>query len=195
MKNLISMLLDRLQFVFFVFFLIALVLLGSGKSVNYAANLSGATRLNSSHFVDKYNNSDSTLETRYVSNMDEVREFGAISPVLFVGQMTAYGPDCVGCTGKVACPPRQDVRNGNVNFNDSEYGSVRILAADSAIPCGSMIKINNLSYTNDDVYGIVLDRGGAIKGNIIDFLVASEADSDSVGRQKNVNFEIVRWGW
>lgn len=195
MKKLISLLFQRIQIVIFILVGISFIFMGSGKSVNYALNISGATYLNSSHFIDKYDNHDTTLVTRPVLNMQEVAMYGALSPVLFVGQMTAYGPDCVGCTGKVYCPPRQDVRNGNVNYNDSEYGTVSILAADYAIPCGSMIKINNLSYTNEDVYGIVLDRGGAIKGNIIDFLVPSEKDSDFIGRQRNVNFEIVRWGW
>lgn len=194
MKKLTVLLLNRLQFLVFVFIIIVIVFMGSGKQINYASNISGASSLNSSHFVMKYEEEE-LVDLRVVSNMQEVKLYGPSGRVLFVGQMTAYGPDCVGCTGKVSCPPRQDVRNGNVLFNDSEYGKVSILAADPAIPCGSMIKINNLSYTKDDVYGIVLDRGGVIKGNIIDYLVSSESNSDYVGRQRNVNFEIVRWGW
>lgn len=195
MEKLSSILFSRMQFLIFFIAILIFIFMGSSKDSSYAVNLSGASLLNSSHFVDKYDNSDTTLEAKLVNNMKEVSMYGALSPVIFIGQMTGYGPDCVGCTGKVACPPRQDVRNGNVNFSDNEYGSVSILAADPAIPCGTMIKISNLSYTDDDVYGIVLDRGGVIKGNIIDFLVVSEGASDYIGRQKNVNFEIVRWGW
>ena len=69
------------------------------------------------------------------------------------------------------------------------------MAADSRIPCGSIIKISNVTFSQEEIYGIVLDRGGAIRGNIIDFLVSSEANSYSIGRQRNVSFEIVRWGW
>jgi 3D (Asp-Asp-Asp) domain-containing protein len=107
--------------------------------------------------------------------------------------MTGYGPDCVGCTGKVYCPPRNDVRNGNIYFNDNVYGKVRIVAADHSIPCGTMVKISGGKQTSP-MMAIVLDRGGVIKGTLMDLLMASEHDSIAVGRQ-NVTYEIVRWGW
>jgi len=88
-----------------------------------------------------------------------------------------------------------DVRGGNIYYEDTTYGTVRILAADKHIPCGSIIEIKNVTFSNEPIYGIVLDRGGVIVGNIIDFLVVSEADSYSIGRQRDVNFTIVRWGW
>ena len=59
-----------------------------------------------------------------------------------------------------------------------------------------MIKISNLTFSNEPILGIVLDRGGAIKGNIIDFLVEERSEAyDDIGRQRNVIFEIIRWGW
>lgn len=195
MKKLSSTLLYRLGYIF-LFLLFALIISGgSGIKTNYAANIGNATSLQAAHFVAKYDDTEEILEVKTVSNMDEVALYGQFSPVMFIGQMTAYGPDCVGCTGKVACPPRQDVRNNNVYYQDVTYGSVRILAADKRIPCGSIIKIQNLTFSVEPVYGIVLDRGGAITGNIIDYLVASERDSSTVGRQKNIQFEIIRWGW
>ena len=75
------------------------------------------------------------------------------------------------------------------------YGKIRILAADYAIPCGTIVKITNVSFTNEPIIGIVLDRGGAIQGNIMDFLVTETDNMDVVGRQKNVHYEILRWGW
>ena len=42
---------------------------------------------------------------------------------------------------------------------------------------------------------IVLDRGGLIKGKIMDFLVGEHDDMNVVGRQRNAHYEIVRWGW
>lgn len=180
-----------------IFFLVLGLIIssGSGKRVYYATNISGATTLQAIHFETKYDNFKPELEVRSVANMDEVALYGPSSPVRFTGQMTAYGPDCEGCGGRVACPPRQDVRNNNIYFEDTDYGTVRILAADSRIPCGSIIKISNVTFSQEEIYGIVLDRGGAIRGNIIDFLVSSEANSYSIGRQRNVSFEIVRWGW
>ena len=89
----------------------------------------------------------------------------------------------------------QDVRNGNIYFEDSTYGKIRILAADYAIPCGTIVKITNVTFSQEPIIGIVLDRGGAIKGNIMDFLVTETDDMDIVGRQRGVNYEILRWGW
>lgn len=195
MKKLSFILFRRLEYVFLFIFLALIISSGCGRRTNYAANIGNATSLQAAHFVVKYDDSEEVLEVKSVANMDEVALYGPYSPVSFTGQMTGYGPDCVGCSGKVACPPRQDVRNNNIYYEDANYGSVRILAADKKIPCGSMIKIQNLTFSSEPVYGIVLDRGGVIKGNIIDFLVASEADSDAVGRQRDVYFEIIRWGW
>ena len=164
MKKLYSKLLHGIFYVVFFLFLALIIASGSGKKVNYASNISSATNLKVFHFESKYDDLNLNLNVRECSNMDEVSLYGATSPVSFVGQMTGYGPDCDGCGGRVSCPPRQDVRNGNI-------------------------------YYQDKIYGIVLDRGGVIVGNIIDFLVVSEADSYAIGRQKNVNFTVVRWGW
>ena len=197
MKKLSSVLLKKVWYVLFFLFLGFVIALGSGKKTNYAANIASATSLQAVHFVSKYDDTEGEkLEVRTVSNMNEVAEYGPLSPVVFTGQMTAYTAYCPGCIGKVACPPAQDVRNGNIYYDDSSYGAVRILAADRKIPCGSIIKISNLTFSSDPILGIVLDRGGAIKGNIIDFLVEERSEAyDEIGRQRNVMFEIIRWGW
>jgi len=195
MKKLSSTLLKRLELVILFFVLALIVFTGLGKQTNYATNIGNATSLQAVHFVAKYDNLQEELVVRSVSNMNEVATYGPESPVLFTGQMTAYGADCAGCSGRVSCPPRQDVRNNNIYYNDPDYGSVRILAADRRIPCGSIIKITGVTFSNEEIYGIVLDRGSAIVGNIIDFLVPLEKDGYSIGRQYGVSFEIVRWGW
>ena len=69
------------------------------------------------------------------------------------------------------------------------------MAADPKIPCGTIVKITNVTFQAEPIIGIVLDRGGAIKGNIMDFLVTENDNMDVVGRQKNVNYEVLRWGW
>ena len=43
--------------------------------------------------------------------------------------------------------------------------------------------------------GIVLDRGGAIVGLTMDLLYPSEKDTVIIGRQYDINFKIVRWGY
>ena len=194
MKKLITMLSKRLFVVVFILSLFMIVASGASSKTNYVANISNIKSLQAVHIVQKYDNLDEELKVRMVSNMQEAREYGEQGPISFVGQMTSYGPDCVGCNGIVACPPRLDVSD-NIYYEDSEYGTIRILAADRNIPCGSIMKISNLSFTDEEMIGIVLDRGGVIKGNIIDLLSESEAASSDVGREKNVIFEVVRWGW
>ncbi len=108
--------------------------------------------------------------------------------------MTGYSGYCTGCGGRTGCPPRQDVRNGNIYFQDQEYGKVNIVATDKKIPCGSIFEITN-STLGKKVVAIALDRGGAIKGTKLDFLVNSEEEADrKIGKQK-VTYKIVRWGW
>ena len=63
----------------------------------------------------------------------------------------------------------------------------------SKYPLYSIILIHNYKYEPDFMV-IVLDRGGAITGNKIDILVENEAKSSQLGIQKNVEFEVLRWG-
>ena len=113
----------------------------------------------------------------------------------FSGTLTGYGPDCVGCSGNLGCAPHPNVKNGNIYFEDTSYGKIRILAADASIPCGSIIKVSNYPYINGDFYGIVLDRGSAIKGLTMDLLYNSEQETRNLGRAYNINFQIERWGY
>lgn len=161
---------------------------------NLVSNINGVKSLEASYIVNSYDN-NSKIEAREVSNMKEALLYGSSMPIYFIGQMTAYNPVCVGCTGRVACQPGQDVRNGNIYYNDDNYGKIRILAADPAIPCGTLVEVTNVTFSSEPIIGIVLDRGGLIKGNIMDFLVTENDDMNVIGRQKNVRYEILRWGW
>ena len=126
-----------------------------------------------------------------VYGQDDTNNYNVLA--VYDGTVTAYGPDCVGCSGKLGCPPHQDVRNGNIYYEDKDYGKIRILASDPLIPCGSVIKVSN--YYNQEFYGIVLDRGSAIKGLTMDLLYESEMTTKNIGRQYNITFEIERWGF
>ena len=168
------------------------VAMGYNNKVITTEDISFARSIKAIHLVSKYKKEE--IKTLRATSFSEVIKFGSQMPVIFSGTMTGYGPDCEGCGGKTGCPPRQDVRNGNIYFNDQEYGKINIVATDSRIPCGSIIKIRN-STIAPEVVAIALDRGGAIKESKMDFLVASEKESaDKVGVQK-VEYEIVRWGW
>lgn len=186
---------SRFMFVGTLFGLGLILSNGNVHKTNIITNMNGVKSIEANHIITKYDNRNQALQVREVSNMQEAALYGPDMPISFTGQMTAYNPICVGCTGKVYCPPRQDVTKGNIYFEDSTYGSIRILAADYAIPCGTIVKITNVSFSSEPIIGIVLDRGGAIKGNIMDFLVTETDDMNIVGRQRNVHYEILRWGW
>lgn len=123
----------------------------------------------------------------------EIIEIGPIES--FGGQITGYGPDCVGCSGKVGCSPYQNVKNGNIYFEDEKYGKIRIVAADKRISCGSIVVISNYIFEEEPIIAIVLDRGGAITGNKMDLLYNAESETVVVGRQYNIQFDILRQGW
>lgn len=195
MKKYYKAMINRTIFVAVCFFALLLISCGNTKNTNTVLNINGVRSLEAIHIESKYSNKDQVLAVMPVNNMEEAAVYGPTTPISFTGQMTAYKPNCIGCTGKVSCPPRQNVRNGNIYFQDVTYGTVRILAADPAIPCGTIVQITNVSFSADPILGIVLDRGSAIKGNIMDFLVSEVDSTDTVGRQRNVHYEVIRWGW
>ena len=195
MKKFYKVMISRTFLVIVLFGLLCVISSGNVKKTNVVSNMNGVRSIEAIHMVMKYDNREKKLEIRPVNDMAEAREYGPVMPISFEGQMTAYKATCVGCTGKVSCPPRQDVRNDNIYYEDSEYGSIRILAADPNIPCGTIVQITNVTFSSEPIIGIVLDRGGAIKGNIMDFLVGENDDMDVVGRQRGVHYEVMRWGW
>lgn len=113
----------------------------------------------------------------------------------FYGTMTGYGPDCAGCGGKTGCQPRQDVRNGNIYYNDVNYGKLRIVAADSDIACGTIVRITASRLYSESFIAIVLDRGGAITGKKFDLLFESNKVAMQASFQRNVKYEVLRYGW
>ncbi len=195
MKKFYKAMFYRMMIVVTCFFSLFLIASGNSKKTNTVSNINGVKSIEAIHIVSKYNNQDQHLDIMKVNSIQEIQLYGPSTPISFTGQMTAYKANCPGCSGKVSCPPRQDVRNGNIYFNDSTYGTVRILAADSSIPCGTIVQFSNVTFTSDPVIGIVLDRGSAIQGTIIDFLVSDMDNMDAIGRQQNVHYEILRWGW
>ena len=104
----------------------------------------------------------------------------------FTASVTAYLADCPGCSGRVACNGR-DVRQ-NINFNDSTFGSVRIVAAGHQFPCGTIMDIEGIGLA------VVLDRGSSVTGNVLDVLMGSGSNPWQFGRQ-SLYTQVVRLGW
>ena len=171
--------------------LIVFIVISGNKSYSISTtNTNGVKSVQSSQIIHQYE----TLKT--VTSTTDIKRFGPYIRLQFKGTLTGYGPDCEGCGGHVGCYPNQDVRNGNIYYKDKKYGKVRILAADRSIPCGSIIRIDNFIFNNNEsLYGIVLDRGSAIVGLTMDLLYPSEADTEVIGRNYNIIFTIERWGW
>ena len=109
---------------------------------------------------------------------------------VLIGKMSGYGPDCYGCSGYLASGVY--VGDGNVYYNDSEYGQVRIVAGDKKYKFGTIVRIN------DSVLAIVLDRGGSIgigKKFLFDLLYVTEAEANINGISYETKFEILRNGF
>lgn len=99
-------------------------------------------------------------------------------------QVTAYGADCNGCSGITATGV--DVRN------TTTYQGMRVIATDpNVIPLYSIVNVDVVGGIS--FKAIALDTGGAIKGNIIDYLMGSERETISFGRQK-ATITILREG-
>lgn len=135
----------------------------------------------------------------------EVVEIGTGPQAEYVGMLTGYGPDCVGCSkvGNVACMTRENNKHSLINdgiyYNDIEYGQVRIISADHRLfPCGTIMEIQNNNF--EKTLAIVLDTGSGMrnayeKGRIlIDLAFATESQTSGV-TNRNTNFTVKRYGW
>ena len=135
--------------------------------------------------------------------VDKIIQYGGIlEGTTFTGRLTLYGGDCTGCGGTsssgVKLSPTSGVNNTNspyLYYNGKKY---YCLAADRSIPFGTVIKISNHNLnTEGTIYGIVVDRGGAIKGNKIDIFNGSEGSGNKYfggGTSYNTKFEVVSLG-
>ena len=93
---------------------------------------------------------------------------------------TFFTANCRGCTGVTA--------NGtNVKRSITRDG-YRVIAADRSIPFGTKMRITLEDGTI--INGIVDDRGGKIRGKLLDILVASYDEAIRLGRQK-VTVQII----
>lgn len=174
----------------YVFVLLLIVVSGNNREKIITSNVNTVKSIQSSRIYHEKE------IIKVVNNTSDIKKFGSNYKVEFTGTLTGYGPDCKGCTGVVYCAPHPNVQNNNIYYDDKEYGTIRILAADYSIPCGSIIKISNYKFNNyKDFYGIVLDRGSTIVGLTMDLLYESEDDTIVVGRNYNIKFSIERWGW
>ena len=184
-------------FVIMIFGLGFVVLSGNSRKVITTSNINSVKSLQAVHIVNKYNSikeAEKKVEIPFFESFYDAISVASTSPVAFNGKLTAYGPDCPGCSGNSACPPRQNFKNGNIYFEDQVYGKVRVVAADRSVPCGSIVRISGINIYSEPILAIVMDRGGAVKGNHMDLLFTSQSNLEGFSTS-NVKFEIIRYGW
>ena len=138
---------------------------------------------------------------------NEVVQVGTAPVGTYNGRLTGYGPDCPGCSlvGNVACKTREGTKHSlifdGVYYSDTEYGDVRILAADNtAFPCGTIVKVNTGRV--GEFLGVVLDSGSSMRnawseGNVwMDLAFDSQASARTAGvTSSTTEFVVQRWGW
>lgn len=106
----------------------------------------------------------------------------------YYGSLTGYGPDCYGCSGFTSSGHNA---NASYTYDDSQYGTIRIIAADPSIPLYSVFRITIPG--SDPFLAIVLDRGGNVgfdRGTLFDLLFPTE--SQAMHKTDNVMFEQLR---
>ena len=151
-------------------------------------------------YVDENNN-----ETIIESPKNAKIEIGTGDEANYVGKMTGYGADCIGCTGTLACKTKNGsyhnlIKDGTT-YNDEEYGNVKIIAAAlEKFPCGTIIKVENPNLGTFNA--IVLDTGGAMKSawnnGIIHIDLAYLTETDPalhLSTSSNVKYSVQRWGF
>lgn len=151
-----------------------------------------------------------------IPSTPRVREFGAVMEegTYFRPSFSRYGVDCEGCRGEftgvgnTSIGIKMDVSKGVQQADGTwkqgiTWEGYYIVAADKSIPFCTILEISNHNYSgeglspNQPFKAIVLDRGGAIKNNRLDFYVGSESwinKNVKVVSKKTPIAKIVRLG-
>lgn len=144
---------------------------------------------------EKEEEADSIKEEKNNENSNE--------SAVYVGRMTGYGPDCAGCSGSgnLSCTSSHNLVRDGEFYNDSTYGSVRIVAAATdGFPCGTIVKVSNSNL--GEFYAIVLDTGGSVRrawaNGIVWMDLAFKTESDPAiysATGNDITYTVQRLGW
>ena len=111
----------------------------------------------------------------------------------YVGHLTGYTAHCPLCTGYLACKSSYNVRDGEEYYPDPTYGRVRIVASSRNLPCGSIVRFNKPSISDEPIIAIVLDRG--VLGTALDLLTATEEYANTYVGRSTVEYDVLRESW
>ena len=180
------------------------------NSLYQVRNTSG--KLKSQEAIKNYSEVISNkLRQQQKAKEKRIQEQKARKARTFIPYTTTYGVDCYGCEqqngrGQTAIGVTLDANLGvlmpNGNWQSGiKYGPYYIIAADPSIPLCSIIKFTNHGLSgnglqpDEEFYGIVLDRGGAIRGTHLDLYIGLER-SPVIHKVQNTTpqAEIIRIG-
>lgn len=172
------------MFIEFFIILIFVCFLNKSSYNNVISSVSMNTNINKALDIEVIENSQ-----------QELYKASIYDPIYtFVGELTGYSGDCPLCSGYLACPPRTNVLEKGIYYDDKTYGNIRIVASSKNYPCGSVIRFKVNKLSDEPIIAIVLDRG--VGGNDIDLLTEDETYAiKNIGRVKNITFEVLRNGW
>ncbi|MFV0255226.1 MAG: hypothetical protein ACK5G7_03765 [Erysipelotrichaceae bacterium] len=114
----------------------------------------------------------------------------------FTAHLSRYGVNCVGCTGEnsgvgnfsvgISADINQGIRQHDGNWQAGlTFEGYYIVASDPALPLCTVLKFSEHSLQGLSIkagkpfYAVVLDRGGAIKENRLDFYIGDERTYNS----------------
>ena len=161
---------------------------------SYNATLEEINNIEYSDIKEKLLEKAKQINKSLVNKEEEKRKYTAKETL--VGNVTAFTAYCSdGCNGYTASG--RYIGN-SIYYNDKEYGTIRIVAADKSYPFGTIVRFNNLNYYGKEIYAIVLDRGGAIGKNkrvLFDLLFPNEKTANDFGVAKKVSCDILRIGY
>jgi len=156
---------------------------------NITYDISNNRSVKAMHLVSKYilNN----IQNKNVTTIEEIITYKNANNVTYNGITSGYVFSKEQPITK--CPPYQNKANGNIFYQDYQFGMTRIIEADSRIPCGSIIKISKINNYSD-FYAIVLDHSSINLGTKLNLLFESNEVANSF-EETTSTYTIVRWGW
>lgn len=174
----------------FIFLLIIIILLVNAYILSYKYSFFNVTPYKKDNYISQKDNLVIVEEKVRIVQQD--KDY----PILktYEGTMTAYGANCYGCSGITASG--YNIRNNNIYYEDKTFGTLRITAADRSIPFGTVVRVSGLKVYDEPILAIVLDRGGVIKGTLMDLAFGDENEEIvmKLGRSK-VTYDVLRQGW
>ncbi len=141
---------------------------------------------------DNYNKSID-LSTMALKLKEDIQNDLYSAKDTFTGDLTGYVATCPLCSGKLACLPNYYVLDGTDMYQDISYGEVKIVASSRNLPCGSIVRFQKSSVSEEPVVAIVLDRG--VLGNDLDLLVPDINYATSYVGRSTITYDVLRQGW